>query len=67
MEEKNEALVNEAMTLYDCVNSIRALCDRLTPDKFDVNAATIRSLNSQADALNAELFNLRKLIDEYIK
>lgn len=67
MEEKNEALNNEAATLFDCVNSIAALCSRLTPDKYDVNAATIRSLNSQADALNAELFNLRKLIDDYTK
>lgn len=65
MDEKNTALLNEAQTLQECSGSIMALCYRLTPDKTAANAATIRSLNTQADALSGELFNLRKLIDEY--
>ena len=65
MEDKNTALLNEAQTLQECTNAVMGLCYRLTPDKTDVNAATIRSLNTQAEALNGELFNLRKLLDEY--
>lgn len=65
MDEKNTALLNEAQTLQECVNSIMGLCSRLTPDKAEANYSTIRSLNTQAEALNGELFNLRKLIDEY--
>lgn len=67
MEDKNISLLNEAQSLQDCVNSVMSLCYRLTPNNADVNAATIRSLNNQAEALRGELFNLQSLIDNYSK
>ena len=65
MEDKNEALMNETQTLFDCVNTLSGLCSRLTPNKTDVNAATIRSMNTAAEALKAEVFNLQRIIDDY--
>lgn len=65
MEDKNLSLFNETQTLFGLVNDLLGQCSRLLPDKPDVNAATIRSMNSTADNLRSELFNLQKLIDEY--
>ena len=65
METKNEALRNEMQTLQEIISNMTNLCFRLTPDQADVNAATIRSLYTQKDAITAEINNLSRLLDDY--
>jgi hypothetical protein len=65
METNNEALRNEMQTLQEIVSNMASLCFRLTPDQSDVNAATIRSLYTQKDAITTEINNLSRLLDEY--
>ena len=65
METKNESLRNEMQTLQEIVTNMASLCFRLTPDQADVNAATIRSLYTQKDAISAEINNLSRLLDDY--
>lgn len=62
MDEKIQAIRNEATTFQDMANSLAALAYRLEPA---TSAATIRSLNTAAEAYRAELFNLQKLLDEF--
>lgn len=62
MDEKILAIRNETATLQENVASLTALANRLD----DVTgSATIRSMNTAAEALRAELFNLQKLLDEF--
>ncbi len=62
MEDKIGAIVNEAATLQDMAGNFAMLTSRLEPA---TSAATIRSMNTVADAFRAELFNLQKLLDEF--
>lgn len=62
MDENIGAIVNEASTLQEMTANIMALACRLSPA---TSAATIRSLNTAAEAFRAELFNLQKLLDEF--
>lgn len=62
MEDKINAIRNEAATFQEMANNLAALAYRLEPA---TSAATIRSMNTAADAFRAELFNLQKLLDEF--
>ena len=62
MDEKITALRNETITLQDMTGNLNAMAFRLDPE---TGAATVRSMNTAADAIRAELFNLQKLLDEY--
>lgn len=62
MEDKITAIRNETTTFQDMANSLAALAYRLEPA---TSAATIRSMNTAAEAFRAELFNLQKLLDEF--
>ena len=62
MEDKIQAIRNEAVTFQDMAASLSALAYRLEPA---TSAATIRSMNTAADAFRAELYNLQKLLDEF--
>lgn len=62
MDEKIQAIRNEATTFQDMASTLMALALRLEPA---TSAATIRSMNTAADAFRAELFNLQKLLDEF--
>ena len=62
MDDKITAIRNETATLQEIVANLSALAYRLD----DVTgSATIRSMNTAAEALRAELFNLQKLLDEF--
>ena len=65
MEDKNLALINECNTLRDMCDQLLGTAYRLTPDKADVNAATVRSLYTIAGALASEINNLNRLLDSY--
>ena len=62
MDDKIQALRNEAATLQDMTGNFAMLTSRLEPA---TSAATIRSMNTAAEACKAELFNLQKLLDEF--
>lgn len=62
MDEKIQAIRNEATTIQDMAGSLGNLAYRLEPA---TSAATIRSMNTAAEAFRAELFNLQKLLDEF--
>lgn len=62
MEDKIQAIRNEATTLQDMASNFANLAFRLEPA---TSAATIRSMNTAAEAYRAELFNLQKLLDEF--
>lgn len=62
MDEKITAIRNETATLQEIVANLSALAYRLDDA---TGSATIRSMNTAADAIRAELFNLQKLLDEY--
>ena len=62
MDEKNTAIRNEAATFQEMTANLAALASRLDEA---TGSATIRSMNTVADAIRAELFNLQKLLDEY--
>ena len=62
MDDKIAAIRNEAATLAEFVHSLEFLANRLDPP---TSSATIRSMNTAAEALRAELFNLQKLLDEF--
>ena len=62
MDEKIQAIRNEALTFQEMAGNLAALANRLEPT---TSAATIRSMNTAADAMRAELFNLQKLLDEF--
>lgn len=62
MDEKIQAIRNEAITFQDMAGNLAALAHRLEPA---TSAATIRSMNTAVDAFRAELFNMQKLIDEF--
>ena len=62
MDEKIQAIRNEATTFQEMAANLSALAYRLEPD---TSAATLRSMNTAVDAYRAELFNLQKLIDEF--
>ena len=62
MEDKIQAIRNEAATLQDMAGNFATLTFRLEPA---TSAATIRSMNTAAEAYKAELFNLQKLLDEF--
>ena len=61
MEDKINALRNETATLQEMAGNLSALSYRL---ETATGAATVRSMNTAADAFRAELFNLQKLLDE---
>lgn len=56
------AIRNETATLQGLLDNLSNLAYRL---ELPTSAATIRSMNTVADALRAEMFNLQKLIDEF--
>ena len=62
MDDKIQAIRNEATTFMDMAGNLSNLAYRLEPA---TSAATIRSMNTAADAFRAELFNLQKLLDEF--
>ena len=62
MDDKINAIRNESATLQEMAGSLGNLAYRLEPA---TGAATIRSMNTAADAIRAELFNLQKLLDEF--
>ncbi len=62
MDDKIQAIRNEAATLQDMTSNFAMLTSRLEPA---TSAATIRSMNAAADAFRAEMFNLQKLLDEF--
>ena len=62
MDEKIAALRNETITLQDMAANLNAMAFRLDPA---TGAATVRSMNTAAEAIRSELFNLQKLLDEY--
>ena len=62
MDDKIQAIRNEATTFQDIAGNLANLAFRLEPA---TSAATIRSLNTTAEAFRAELFNLQKLLDEF--
>lgn len=62
MDDKIQAIRNEATTLQDMTANLGSLAYRLEPA---TSAATIRSMNTAADAFRAELFNLQKLLDDF--
>ena len=62
MDDKIQAIRNEATTFQDMAGNLGNLAYRLEPA---TSAATIRSMNTAADAMRAELFNLQKLLDEF--
>ena len=62
MDDKINAIRNEATTFQEMAGSLGSLAFRLEPA---TSAATIRSLNTMAEAFRAELFNLQKLLDEF--
>lgn len=62
MDDKISAIRNEAVTFQEMSGNLGSLASRLEPA---TSAATIRSLNTAADAFRAELFNLQKLLDEF--
>lgn len=62
MDEKIQAIRNEAATFQEMAGSLGNLAYRL---EAGTSAATIRSLNTTAEAFRAELFNLQKLLDEF--
>lgn len=62
MDDKIQAIKNEATTFMDMAGNLSNLAYRLEPA---TSAATIRSLNTAAEAFRAELFNLQKLLDEF--
>lgn len=62
MDEKINALRNEAMTLQEMTCNLNALASRLDTE---TGGDTVRSMNTLADAFRAELFNLQKLLDEF--
>lgn len=62
MDDKNQAIRNEALTFQDLAGNLAALAERLEPA---TGAATIRSMNTAAESFRAELFNLQKLLDEF--
>lgn len=62
MEDKINALRNETATLQEMASNLTALSYRL---EAPTSAATIRSMNTSAEAFRAELFNLQKLLDEF--
>lgn len=62
MEDKIQAIKNEVTTLQEMAGSLISLAYRLEPA---TSAATIRSMNTAAEAYRAELFNLQKLLDEF--
>lgn len=62
MDDKIQAICNEAATLQEMAGGLGRLAERLEPT---TSAATIRSLNTTADAFRAELFNLQKLLDDF--
>ena len=62
MDVKITELQNEATTIQEIASNIATLTNRL--DNATASA-TLRSLNTAADAMRSELFNLQKLIDEF--
>lgn len=62
MDEKIQAIRNEAATFQEMAGSLGNLAYRLEPTTA---SATIRSMNTAADAFRAELFNLQKLLDDF--
>lgn len=62
VEDKINAIRNEAATFQEMAGSLGNLAYRLEPA---TSAATIRSMNTAVDAFRAELFNLQKLLDEF--
>lgn len=62
MDDKIQAIRNEAATFQELANNLASLAYRLEPA---TSAATIRSMNTTVDAMRAELFNLQKLLDEF--
>lgn len=62
VDDKIQAIRNEAITFQDMSNNLANLACRL---ETATSAATIRSMNTAADAMRAELFNLQKLLDEF--
>ena len=62
MDEKIQAIRNEAATFQEMSANLSALAYRLEPDTA---AATIRSLNTAVDAIRAELYNMQKLLDDF--
>lgn len=62
MDDKITAIRNEAATFQEMAANLANLSCRLDAA---TGSATIRSMNTAADAIRAELFNLQKLLDEY--
>lgn len=62
MDDKIQAIINEATTFLDMAGALASLANRLEPA---TSAATIRSMNTAVEAYRAELFNLQKLLDEF--
>ena len=62
MDDKISAIRNETATFQELAGNLGSLAYRLEPA---TSAATIRSMNTAADAMRAELFNLQKLLDEF--
>lgn len=62
MDDKITAIRNEAATFQEMAANLSNMAYRLDAS---TGSATIRSMNTAAEAFRAELFNLQKLLDEF--